>query len=80
MRRGWRSVLGVLLVLAAACGDSETAAPSSPPSSAAAPTTSSAPGTSPARTVVPDVVVRDVASGADVNEFVARHGVTFPML
>ena len=66
MLRGWRSVVGVMLVLAAGCGESETAAPSSP-SPTAAQTTSSATGTSPTRTVVPDVVVRDVASGADVN-------------
>ena len=55
----------MMLVLATACGEGETAAPSSPSSSAAAPTTSPATGTG--RTVVPDVVVRDVASGADVN-------------
>ena len=67
MLRSWRSVVGVMLVLAAACGESETAAPSSPSSTAAAQTTSSATGKSPARTVVPDVIVRDVASGADVN-------------
>ena len=67
MLRSWRSVVGVMLVLAAACGESETAAPSSPSSTAAAQTTSSATGKSSARTVVPDVIVRDVASGADVN-------------
>ena len=67
MLRGWRSVLGVMLVFAAGCGESETATPSSPSPTAAAETTSSATGKSPARTVVPDVVVRDVASGADVN-------------
>ena len=67
MLRGWRPVLGVMLVLAAACGDTETAAPSSPSSTVAAPTASSATGTSPSRTIVPDVVVRDVSSGADVN-------------
>ena len=50
------SVLGVMLVLAAACGGSETAAPSSVSSTTVVP-----------RTVVPDVVVRDVSSGADVN-------------
>ena len=59
MLRGWRSVIGVMLVFAAGCGDSETAAPSSP-----SPTVT---GTSPARTVVPDVVLRDVGTGADVN-------------
>ena len=56
MLRGRTSVLGVVLVLAAACGGSETAAPTSPSSTTAAP-----------RGVVPDVVVRDVAGGADVN-------------
>jgi hypothetical protein len=67
MLRAWRPVLGMMLVLATACGESETAAPSAPSSTAAAETTSSATGTNPGRTVVPDVVVRDVSSGADVN-------------
>ena len=56
MLRGRTSVLGVMLVLAAACGGSETAAPPSPSSATVAP-----------RSTVPDVVVRDVASGSDVN-------------
>ena len=68
MLRAWRPVLGLMLVLTAACGESEkTAAPSSPSSTATAPTTSSATGASPARTVVPDVALRDVGTGADVN-------------
>ena len=66
MRRGLTAVLGLMLVLAAACGGSETAAPSSPSSTAAAPSSPSSTAAAP-RSVVPDVVVRDVASGADVK-------------
>jgi hypothetical protein len=66
-RAGWRTALGVMVVLAAGCGESEMATPSSPTSTAAGQTASSATGANPGRTVVPDVVARDVASGADVN-------------
>ena len=53
----------MMLVLTAACGGGESASPPSPPSTAAP----AASGTNAAETVVPDVVMRDVASGADVN-------------
>lgn len=79
MLSGWRSVVGVMLVLAAGCGESETAAPSSPSPTSTSPTAGpdatgpgatagpAGTGTSQVRTVVPDVVLRDVGTGADVN-------------
>ena len=53
-----------MLMLASACGGGEAAAPTSSPSTAASPATASPAGQS---TVVPDVAVRDVGTGADVN-------------
>lgn len=59
-----------MLLLAVACGGSESASPSSPSTATAAAPTTGAPtatGTGPVRAVVPDVVLRDVGTGADVN-------------
>jgi hypothetical protein len=62
MLPGRRAALGLVLVLTAACGGGGdgSAAPSS--SSSSSMTTGTAAGTT-----VPDVVVRDVATGGDVN-------------
>ena len=61
--------LGVVLVLTAGCGmGDDMAAPSSPTSTEAGDAASpSATGADPGRSAVPDVLVRDVATGADVN-------------
>jgi hypothetical protein len=65
-RRG--ALLGLLLLIAGACAES----PGGPDQDISSPTTggtsatTAAPSTS-ARSDVPDVVVRDVATGADVN-------------
>ncbi|MEW6474495.1 MAG: hypothetical protein AB1679_19755 [Actinomycetota bacterium] len=70
MVRGRGSVLGAVLLLAVACGGGEEdSSGSAPPTTAASATTAppAATATSSARTAVPDVVVRDVATGADVN-------------
>ena len=61
-----------MLLFAPACGGGESASPPSSTSTAAPPATAAtgappATATSPIRTVVPDVVVRDVGTGADVN-------------
>jgi hypothetical protein len=57
-----------MFVLTAGCGmGDDMAAPSSPSSTAAGETNSSAAGADAGRSAVPDVVVRDVATGADVN-------------
>ena len=58
--------LALVLLLAGACGggdDGPLESSSPPPTSGASATT----GTSAARSDVPDVVVRDVATGGDVN-------------
>jgi hypothetical protein len=55
----------LVLLLSGACGESDPT-----PSGAAPTTTGEAPAgsaTTSARTVVPDVVVRDVGTGSDVN-------------
>jgi hypothetical protein len=65
------SALGLLLLSAMACGRGQPA----PTTTAAPPTTGATPHTvaptptptEPVRTVVPNVVVRDVATGSDVN-------------
>jgi hypothetical protein len=56
-----------MLLFAPACGGGESASPPSPSTTAAPPTTATPAATSPPRTVVPDVVLRDVATGGDVN-------------
>ena len=63
--RGRAVRLALVLLLAGACGGGDGGAPesSAPPTSGPSATT----GTSAARTDVPDVVVRDVATGGDVN-------------
>lgn len=68
MVRGRSALIGPVLLLAGACAgstDGPSGGSSSPPPTGA---TSSAPaGAASVRTDVPDVVVRDVATGADVN-------------
>lgn len=62
--------MGLILLLATACGGGGSSPSASSPTTAGAPATTAAPpttGVGSSRTVVPDVVVRDVATGADVN-------------
>jgi hypothetical protein len=66
MLRRWRT-LGFILVLTAGCGMGDDMAAPSSPSSTAGDAASSATGADPGRNAVPDVVVRDVATGADVS-------------
>ena len=56
--------MGLVLLLATACGGGEEASSGSSPTTSGVPATT---GTSSLRTAVPDVVVRDVGTGADVN-------------
>ena len=61
MLPGRQPAIGLLLLLAVACGGDPAPSGSSPTTG---PATATAPGQ---QTAVPDVVVRDVASGGDVN-------------
>jgi hypothetical protein len=67
MVRGGRAALGLMLMLSAACGDGDpsVSGSSSPTTGAPAATAPTAPA-APAGDI-PDAVVRDVATGADVN-------------
>jgi hypothetical protein len=67
---GRTSGVALLIVLATACGGGGSSPPTAGPASTAstAPTSPTSPTvTKPLQTSVPDVLVRDVATGADVN-------------
>ncbi|HEV3363973.1 MAG TPA: hypothetical protein VG795_07505 [Acidimicrobiia bacterium] len=68
MMRGRAAALVLVFLLGAACGKGESGSPEASPTTGSPATGSpAATGPSAPRTVVPDVVLRNVSTGADVN-------------
>jgi hypothetical protein len=67
MVRGGRGALGMVLLLSVACGGGESSSSGSPPPTTGAPPATAATAPAVPAGDIPDAVVRDVATGADVN-------------